>query len=235
MDVETFLERTSYALRGTDEEPPTVGDDEANYWLSVFNRKKDELYEDTTKNWRYSYDVRSIGTISADPALILNLPTDFIAPSGDESTGDGMGGGAYAITTDGQRINLALINPEERNPHAQAVFIAGLNPEKLHFTCPIGSDDRLVGAELFLPGHYMPADVQEADDLIPLSVPSWGVMATASEIAFNDITYEDKSPDLNDKANALYRQMERKNRGTVHNSPRPVRTNIARIRGVSGR
>ncbi|MEY2666371.1 MAG: hypothetical protein RLZZ384_542, partial [Pseudomonadota bacterium] len=51
MNLNTFYTRTSYALRGIDEDPPTHGDEEAIYWLSLLNRKKDELYQDLTKNW----------------------------------------------------------------------------------------------------------------------------------------------------------------------------------------
>ncbi len=54
-------------------------------------------------------------------------------------------------------------------------------------------------------------------------------MAVASEIAFNDITYEDKASDLNAKANALYRQMVSDERKGTYNNPIQTPVNVYRI------
>lgn len=233
MNVTTFLTRVNYALRGTNEDAPAVGDDEAIYWVDLLNRKKDELYQDVSKNWRDAYEVRSLGAVSASATPSYNLATDFIALSGDESTGQGSGGGVYIITNGSQRVDINVVNPEERNPNLRAAFIAGRNPQKLYITNAILASENIIGGTLYAPGYYMPADVSLGADVVPLPDPNWGVMAVASEVAFNDIEYEDKAPDINDKANALYLQMVSKNAGILHNSPKAIKTNIARIQGTN--
>lgn len=230
MTLATFLVRTSYALRGTDEDAPTFGQDEANYWLDTLNRKKDELYEDVTKNWRNTYEVRSLGAITASATPSYNLPADFLALSGDENSSNGVGGGVYVIKTNGSRVDIDVINAEERSPNVRSAFIAGFNPQKLYITNPITSAEDIVGGTLYAPGYYMPADVVLQADVLPFLDPNWAVMAVAAEVAFNDITYEDKSVDLNSKANSLFEQMVKKNRGQLHNSPRRIKTNVKRIR-----
>ena len=50
MLVSTLFDRINYALRGIDG-PPTEGSEEATYWLSVINRKKDEWTYDPNENW----------------------------------------------------------------------------------------------------------------------------------------------------------------------------------------
>ena len=230
MNVTSFLTRTSYALRGTDEDVPTFGDDEAVYWLDLLNRKKDELYQNVTQNWRNTYEVRSIGTISASTAPAYNLPTDFLALSGDENSTDGAGGGVYIIKTDGNRVDVDVIRPEERDSVNRAAYVAGSAPEKLYFTTAIVAGEDIIGGTLYAPGYYLPADLTLADDVLPFLDPNWACMAVAAEVAFNDITYEDKAADLNSKANSLFEQMVRKNRGNLHNAPRRVKWNVKRIR-----
>ena len=67
-------------------------------------------------------------------------------------------------------------------------------------------------------------------DTLPFPDPYWGVLAAASEIAFNDIIYETKAPDLNEKANSRYRQMMARNRRGTYNNPRRIPRNMPRIR-----
>jgi len=47
VDVTTAISGINYALRGVDDEAPLDGTEEWDYWLSVLNRKKDELFRDT--------------------------------------------------------------------------------------------------------------------------------------------------------------------------------------------
>lgn len=230
MTLTDFYTRVNYTLRGTDDDAPAHGDEEAQYWLDTLNRKKDELYQDVTKNWSNTYEVRSIGTVAASATPSYSLPTDFLALSGDNSRSQGESTGVYIITTDDKRINIGVVPPEQRSPYYRTAFVAGFNPQKVYITTEITADEDIVGGTIYAPGYYMPDDVANEADVLPFLDPNWAVMAVASEIAFNDITYEDKAPDLNAKANNLYAQMVKRNRGVTYNNPRSVPTNVNRIR-----
>lgn len=296
MTLASFYTRVSHALRGTDEDSPTHGDEEATYWLNLLNRKKDELFENVAQNWGSAfketapnepgtvatsattaltgtstfftdYQVgdkitvsgeteRTIATITSNTALTVtvafsntasgktfthknivsnsytsySLHRSFLAPSGDKTSTDGVGSGVYVLKTDGNRTYIPLVAPEERNPDSRAVFISSINPQKVYFTDTITSTEDIVGGELRVPGYFMPDDLSATTDLLPFLDPNWAVLAVAAEVAFNDITFEDKAEALNAKANALYAQMIKKNRNLTYNNPRRVPTNVKRIR-----
>ena len=224
MLVSEFISRVNYALRGIDDEAPSENNEEWAYWVSILNRKKDELYEDVTKRWSSVFDVRSLGTVSASSNPVYNIESanaDFLAASDT----------AYVTTTEGQNVHFDFVKPAERN-NKQEVYISGQNPQKLSFTQEIAADSNLVGGTLYLPGYYLPADVTDNSDVVPLPDANWGVMAVASEIAFNDIVYEDKSSDINAKANNLYRLMVRKNKRGTFGSPRKTPIRINRVRSL---
>lgn len=220
MTLAQAITRISYALRGLDDDAPVSGSDEYAYWLDTLNRKKDELYQDVTKRWSITYEVRSLGTITANAAPSFELDDDFLAASDS----------AYIITTDDQRVDVFFSKPEERDTRIRQVFIAGGDPEVLYFTSPIVAGDSIIGGTLYLPAYWMPADLAAAGDTLPFPDPNWGVMATAAEIAFNDIIYEDKASDLNEKANALMRTMAQKNRRGTYGNSRITPTSVKRIR-----
>lgn len=286
MTLADFYVRVSYALRGTDEDSPTHGDDEAAYWLNLLNRKKDELFQDVSKTWRSTFKeaapnepgtvattgtttltgtgtnftdyrvgdkitvsgetVRTIATIPSATSLTVtvafantasaktftraiiigtavqsyNLPRTFLFPSDK----------AYVTTTADNRVYFDIIQPQERSETVQQVFISDENPEALTFTADIESTDDIVGGTLTLPSYYLPADLSATTDVLPFPDPNWAVLSVASEIAFNDITYEDRSEGLNNKANALLRQMTSKNRRGTYNNPRTTPYNMYRIR-----
>lgn len=225
MNVTTAISGINYALRGTDDDPPTSGD-EFNYWLSVLNRKKDELYRDTTVNWPENYDVDSLtGTVAISAAPQFDLADTFICPSGELAHS-----GIYVIDTDGKRHDLDLIEARDRSTKQQ-VFIGGSNPQKLYFTQPIVAGDELIGGTIYVSGHYMPADFTTGTNELPFIDPQWAVMATAAEIAYNDITYEDRAEGLNAKANNLYQQMVMSIHRTSAMGAKKVRTSVKRIQG----
>lgn len=217
MLVSEFIENTNYALRGTDDEPPATGSDDYLYWLNILNRKINELYQDS-KNWSHIYEVNSLGTITVSANPSYNLPSDFLYLEE-----------AYVIDTDGKRHNLTLIKPEERTEFNRCVFVAGMNPQKLYFTSEIVADETIVGGTLYVTGYFMPAELDAEDDVLPLPDPNWGVAAVAAEIAFGDITYEDRSEALNAKANYLYGLMTKKNRKGTYKNPRVTPYNVKRI------
>lgn len=141
----------------------------------------------------------------------------------------------YVTKTDGNREYIDVIKPQERDRNKQEVYLSGMNPQIWTFTSSIASTDNLVGGTLTTPGYYMPDDVTAATDELPIPDPNWAVMAVASEIAFNDVIYEDKSADLNEKANSLYRAMTMKNRVGTYKNSRKIPTNVYRIGQRLGR
>lgn len=220
-----FLTAVNYALRGTDDEAPAWGDEEALYWLAILNRKKNELYEDVTKLWVNTFDgTRSIGTITASSTPSYDLEDDFLAPSDR----------IYVVTDDSdpQTIYYDLAKPQERTTRTQHAYIAGFDPQILYFSTEILSGDQIVGGTLYVPGYYMPDDVATETATLPFLDPYWAVMAVAAEIAFNDIVYEDRAEKLNSQANNLYTLMVRKNRRGTYANPRTTPTAVTRIQGV---
>lgn len=160
------------------------------------------------------------GMIVAAANTEHNLHRSFINPSSN-----------VTIThTDGKLTYYDLIKPQEADSGARNIYIEGQYPKTAVFTDTIGSTENIVGGVLTIPGYYMPDDITTGTDIVPVPDANWAVYAVASEIAFNDITYEDKAPDLNVKANNLYAQMMNKNRKGTYNNPRVTPTNVYRIR-----
>jgi hypothetical protein len=217
----------NYALRGIDDDTPTIGSEEATQWLQTLNRKKNELFENVNVLFDATWEVKSLGAISATATPTFNCDTTLIAPS-DE---------VYAIDSNSKRVYYDIIKPRERPRNGRAFYLSGMNPQVLTCTNEIQSDEDIVGGTLYLPGYYMPADVDTADedDVIPLPDPFWGVMATASDIAFSDITYEDKQEILQTQANNLYGQMVRKNRRGTYGNPKKTPHRGYRIRNTEVR
>lgn len=223
MTVSDFLTHVNYALRGTDEAAPNIGTAEANYWIETLNRKKNELYENVKVLWNETWEVKSLGTITASATPSYNTNTTLIAPS-DE---------VYAVDTNSKKVYYDLIKPKERPYNGRYFYLAGMNPQVLYCTNEIVATEDIVGGTLYLPGYYMPTDIdsstEDGTSTIPFLDPYYGVMAVASEIAFNDITFEDKATDLSGKANYLYQQMVRKNRRNTYGEIRPIPTKVRRI------
>jgi hypothetical protein len=223
MLVSDAMNRINYALRGLDDSAPTESSEEWTYWLSILNRKKDELYRDAKQNWSDIWAVNSPGTISANAAPSFDLDDTFIGPSDS----------IYCIDSDGHRTDFTLVPPQERNPLIRQVYVAGNNPKVLYFSNAITSTETIVGATLYVPGYYLPDDVTSNGEDLPFSDPDWVVIATAAEIAFNDLVYEDKAPDLQNKANQLWQQMTNTNRVNTFGNSRKIPTNVNRIRKAS--
>lgn len=137
------------------------------------------------------------------------------------------------LDTDEAYHYYKLIHPEERNRLVQEVFLSELRPKLLTFTSAISSTDQIIGGSLKMPGYYRPADIDSTDEDadIPTDDPHWLAMATAAEVSFNDITYEDKYGDLAGKAGNLWRNMYRNDRRGTYSNPRVTPTNVRRITG----
>lgn len=286
MTVSEALTKINQALRGIDDDVPTFGDEEAVFWLSVLNNKKDELFRDSTKLWSSAFNLtapnepgtvattgtttltgtdtyftdyqagdtilvngetsRTIDTITSDTSLTVTAAFDNTDTSltfthtsiiTASDTTYSLHRRLVAISdqvkvTDTNSIKhyFDVIQPQARTDTTQEVFEAGENPRVLNFTNDIDSGDAIVGGTLAVPGYYLPADMTAATDILPFPDPMWGVMATAAEIAFSDIVYEDKAADINAKANALFRAMSSQNRAGTYNRPRRVKYNNYHIR-----
>lgn len=282
MNVTTALTKISYALRGIDDDAPTFGSDEANYWLSVLNDKKDELFGDPNQPWSASFKAtspnepgtvattgtttltgtdtnftdyrvgdtilvsgetaRTIDAITSDTELTVtvafsntasslnfthttiieagvqsyNLHRSFISPS-DSVT---------VVDSNSQTRYYNFIRPGQRSQSSRGVYISGQNPAVVTFNTTIQAGEDIVGGTLETPGFYLPEDMTLATDVLPFPDPNWGVMATAAEVAFNDIIYEDKAADIQVKANNLMKNMAAVNRKGTFAMPRTVQYNV---------
>ena len=125
---------------------------------------------------------------------------------------------------------FVIVKAKERDD--QEVYIYGMNPQVLVFVNDV--TDTMIGGELEVPGYYMPNDLVDDNSVIPVDDPFWLVYETASELSFNDLTYESKYPDLNGKANNRYSMMVRKNRRGTYGNPGIVPTVVNRILSPSG-
>lgn len=220
MTTSQFLTDVNDVLRGTDDDPPNIGTDEANYWLRTANRIRRTLYRDTSKQWSSTYAVAELGTVSASPDPTFDLDDTFLSPAAS----------AYVIKGD-QRTDIDIVKPQERSTYHQAVYIAGQDPEVLYFSKEIPVADNIVGGILYLPGYFMPDDINTKSGSAQIIVDDtdWLVTATAAELAFNDITYENKAGDLNARANALFSTMVKNNRRTSYGNQRTTPYEVKRI------
>lgn len=221
MLVTDFLQLVNDAYRGTDDVAPTVGTDDANYWLRTASRIKRNLYSDVARQWDSTYQVLPLGTISINAAPSFILPTSFLGAAND----------CYVIDANGVRTDFPLVQAQDASSKVQAAFIAGVVPQTLYFTKPVVSTDSYVGASLYLPAYAMPADIDGSlgSNTINVDDADWLVVATAAKLAFNDITYETKASDLQVEANAMYKQMLAANRRGTAGNPRKSRYNVTRI------
>lgn len=225
MLVSTFIERINYALRGTDDEAPAESSADADYWISLANRKKDEWALDASESWSSLYAKTNLVTLVTSGVQTYNLASTFIRPADR----------VYVTTTDDSVIDFNLVEPQLADTVSNAVYISGTNPQKLTFVDTIDADHQanLLGGTITVPGYFLPADMDgDFTDTVPVDDPNWLVMAVASEVAFNDVSYEDKAADLNAKANSLYMAMKANNRKNTPTHPRKVRTDVKRIRGM---
>jgi hypothetical protein len=160
-------------------------------------------------------------TIVKTAVTIYNLHRQFISP----------GSPALLVDSLGNITEKNIAKPQDLDISSTDMFIYGLNPQTISFVDD--PDTGQVGCQLIVPGYFMPYPLVNATDIIPIDDPYWIVYAVASELAFNDLTYEAKTPALNAKANNLYHTMINNNRRGTKLNPRTVGVNVTRIPGVS--
>lgn len=215
MLVSTLFDRINSALRGLDDTTPTEGSEEANYWLGIINRKKDEWATDPFENWSSLFQINNVtGTITAGDQTYA-LPTGLLRPSD-----------VVKVTNGSQEFKLDIVEPQLRDQYTDAVYLTGSD---LVFVDEINSDSQLVGGTISVPGFYLPDDLVLFSDTVPVDDPNWLALAVAAELAFSDVTYEDKYSDLQGMANNLYNRMKSANRKGTIVSPRAAQTKVRRI------
>jgi hypothetical protein len=214
------MTQINYAYRGTDDDVPAVGTDDYDLWLATINRKKSEWAGDTKHTWDSMFEIRSITPVLAGTQS-YDLDDDFTSPSD-----------TIIVTSGGKDYEYTVVKPQERESGKQQVYISGNAPKVLNFVDTIEATNPIVGGTIKVAGYYEPADVTGDSDDILVDDPYWIVYSVASELAFNDLTYESKTPALNAKANAVYAGMVSNNNRGTSTYPRRVRTNVNRIPGV---
>lgn len=221
MEVSTLFTQINTAYRGSDDDAPAAGTTDFSLWMSTINRKINEWATDGKNTWQSLFEIRSIGIISVgtqtyDLDIDISVPADSV----------------IVTTTTGKDIEFTICKPQERKRYLHAVYVSGRNPQTLTFQDTIVAADQIVGGTIKVAGYYITADLTSLTDTVPVDNPYWLVYAVASELSFNDLTYESKSADLNAKANNLFSGMVSDNRRGTNNNPRIARTNVNRIPGT---
>ena len=222
MNVNTFLQEVNDKLRGTDDDAPVIGTDEASYWLRTMNRIRRKYYKTAAKNQlKSTYSVLELGTITAAAEPSFDLDDNFVSAASDP----------YVIDAEGGLHPFDLIQPQERDSSLQQVFIAGQDPQILYFSNEITDTETWIGGSLFLPAYSIPDDISTSSGTATVVIEDsdWLVVATAAELAGNDIVYEDRAENLNNEANGLYKDMLATSKRGVYGSQRKMQRSVKRI------
>lgn len=222
MDVNTLFGQINSAYRGSDDDVPVSGTPDYDLWIYTTNRKIAEWARDRKNKWRSLWENREVGTI-ATGTQDYELDDEILWPSDK----------VVITTTEGYKRYRTLIKPEERIHTYDTAYIWGRDPQTLTFETDIVSTDDIVGGTITLGGYWVPDDITSLNDTVPVDDPYWLVYAVASDLAFNDLTYESKSVDLQTKANTLYSQMAHANRAGTYDNPRTAAYNTNNIPRVS--
>lgn len=221
MTLTQLLAQINLAYRGTDDDAPVADTTDYDEWLGTTNRKINEWATDSDNEWSSLFELRDIGTVAAG-AQDYDLDDDFDKPADQ----------VIVTTTGGHKVDYRIVKPAERGRYPRTVYISGQDPQILTFSDDILSTDQIVGGTISVAGYFVPADLANPSDVVPVDDPYWLVEAVAGELAFNDITYRDKAADLVAKANNLWKKMVRRNRRGTNANPRVAQTSVQRIRGV---
>lgn len=189
---------------------PAWGSDKANVAIAIANRKQREWATDSRNKWNSLFEIASVGTINTS-TLTYDLDDTFFASSDY----------ARIVKTDDSVVQYQIVRAQQRDTvSGQALYIHGSDPKKITFAQEI--DAGLSGAELFVPGYYIPADIVNSTDTILVDDPSWLVYATASELARNDPSKDDQFATLVGMANEAYLKMSNANNDVGFGQPNSV-------------
>lgn len=223
MTLQQLFIQTNLAFRGSDDDAPVINTTDYTLWLGTANRKLNEWSGDGKHTWSSLFEIRDLGTVSVG-VQTLDLDSDILLPADS----------LIVTTLTGNDIEYSIVKPQERGRDRRTVYISGHDPQQLTFSDVIIATDPIVGGKIKLSGYFVPPDLVSPNDVVACDDPYWLVYATAAELAFNDLTYQSKYPELNAKANSLYTGMVSNNdRGTGRN-PRRARYAIDRIVDTRG-
>lgn len=225
MQVDELFSHINSIYRGSDDDAPTEGSDDYALWINTTNRRQREAAVDPKQPRASNWVVESLGTLAAGTNT-FDLDDTFFMPD------------SYVLVTPVDQtapIEFIIIKPQEiRNFLRQrATYISGFDPSTLTFVDEINSDDQLVGADVTIQGYTIPDDVTNDTDTVQVDDPYWLATIVASDLAFSDLQYADKAPDLLNRANDMYRKMNHVNRRGVYGQPRVAKTSVNRITGTS--
>jgi hypothetical protein len=149
MTLSEAITRINYALRGTDDDPPTSGD-EFDYWVSLLNRKKDELYEDTSRQWSFIYSAlapNEPGTVATTGTTALTGTNTYFTDYrvGDKITVDGETVRTIAtiVSDTSLTVTLAFSNTASAKTFTRDTIIAtGVQTYNVHRSL-LGASDQV--------------------------------------------------------------------------------------------
>ena len=216
MLVSTLFDEINQNYRGSDDVAPTEGTTDADSWLIVINQKKDQWATDPFESWSSLFVERNLSATVVAGDDTYALDTDFIRVSDR----------IYVTDTSGNKHHFLVIAPEERDIK-DGVYIVG---HTLYFNGNTPTGTALAGGTITVPGYYLPDDLTAFSDTVPVDDPHWLAKEVAAQLAFNDVSYEDKAPDIQGQANDLYIKMKQANRDSNALSMRTIPTNVQRIR-----
>jgi hypothetical protein len=148
MNVTTALTKMNYAIRGIDDEAPLLGTDEANYWVSTLNDRKDSLYNDTKHKWTNIFNIAApneLGTASTTATTTLTgTDTNFT----DYKVGDlltVLGETVRTIATISSDTSLTVTvafsnTASDKTLTHKSIIAAGIQSYNLHRSFIIPSD-----------------------------------------------------------------------------------------------
>ena len=220
MNYETFIRQVNGAYRGTDDDAPAEGTPDYILWMDTTNRKIGEWARDSSNTWASLFDIRDVGTVAVGTQT-YDLDDEVLFPADH----------VLVTTLDGQKLRYEINKPQERGRSYRSVYISGHDPQQLTFYDDFIADTQQIGGTISMAGYFIPDQIARSRDILPVDDPSWLIYAVASDLASNDLTYSDKSPDLLAKANDRYRQMSLANRRGTSNNPRVAYTNVQKIYG----
>jgi hypothetical protein len=216
---DSFISLVNYNLRGTDDDAPIEGDEDYVYWLAILKMKLQDMYEDPNKHYPNTFQVLELGTVAAKAVPSFDLDEGFLDVANQ----------AYIIDNRGMRSDFDVVKPEEVDVNTKAFYIAGEDPQVLYFTREIPADSSFVGGKLYLPAFVVPDMPSKPKDLIPAPSPNGMVYIVASQVAENDLTYEDKAPSLLQKANRAATMMAAKARSASYGNSRKTPRRVVKI------
>ncbi len=218
MKVPELFRQINGAYRGTDDSAPTQGTDDYELWIDTANRKITEWSNDSKNTWETLWEVKNITGVVVANDKTYSVDATLIVPSDQ----------IYITDTSGNKHYYTLVKPQERDNYI-GQSCCYINKGVLNFIDDIKTGDVIVGGTISIPGYYAPTALADDNSTVPVVDPYWLVYATASELAFNDLTYSDKANDLAGKANFIYSQMANNNRRGTNRNPRITPVNLKKI------